>query len=82
MADDKVISLPNRLFDGTRWSVKDMLKDALDHDPRFTKGFVILLNDNGKFDTHCYQAGMKMSEIVALLEIMKYRIYHENMVVD
>lgn len=42
------------------------------------KGIVIFLNeDEGHYDSHFYQAGMKMSECLALVEVVKEKILNE-----
>jgi hypothetical protein len=72
----KIISLAERTKDGTRWTVEDMLEDAL-NDIRAgrrlcNKAIVVFLDNTGDAYGISYaQAGMKCSEIVALLDIAK-----------
>lgn len=74
MGKDGVISMAERAQSGTRWSVEDMLKDLIADKERlgdYNKAVVLLLNDQGQYTTGFNQAGLRMSECVALCEIGK-----------
>lgn len=73
----KVVSLGERTNDATMMRPEDALHGALDDIAAAaitpTKVLVIMLNDkDGRYETRFVQAGMKMSECVALCEIMKH----------
>ena len=81
MGKDDVISMAERAQSGTRWSIEDMLKDLIADKERlgeYNKAIVLLLNDDGGYSVGFSQAGMKMSECVALCEIGKDR-FKEHM---
>lgn len=74
-----VVHLATRTNDGTRWTPEDALQSALD-DIRSgkrtpTKLAVVMLDDRGdRYNIHFTQAGMRMSEIVVLLDTMATRL--------
>lgn len=81
-----VISMVEATKDGTKWSVQDALADALKDagNPetrmgQVSKVIVIGLVDvpEGEYDLAYVQAGMKASEIVALLNVAKVYFLHE-----
>ena len=77
---DKVVSLAKNGWDGTLWSVEQMLRDLVDDKERlgeYNKAVVLLLNDDGEYSVGFSQAGMKMSECVALCEMGKDRFKEE-----
>jgi len=68
------ISLAEKKCDGTLWSIEQMLRDLVDDKERlgeYNKAVVLLLNDDGQYSVGFSQAGMKMSECVALCEMGK-----------
>ena len=74
------ISMAEKLRDGTLWSIEQMLRDLVDDKERlgeYNKAVVLLLNDDGGYSVGFSQAGMKMSECVALCEIGKDRFKEE-----
>jgi len=74
-SESTITHIANIRKDGTLWSVKDMLSDAIkeiDSGKRKNiKAIVIFLDDENKYDVGFNQAGMKASEMIALLEITK-----------
>lgn len=81
-----VVSMAEKAQDGKLWTVGDALKDALkDYESGETrlaqanKVVIIGLIDepDGEYDVTYTQAGMKASEIISLLEIMKVYFVHE-----
>lgn len=75
--------------DALDWTPQQVLRNALkdfddlpfwkhrdDLEPP-SKCFIIMLNDDKGYHTRWYNGGMSISEIVALLEIMKIRILGE-----
>jgi len=76
MSKDKVISLAERFEDATKWSVEDMLLDALERvrsgEKANKKAIVLFLDDTEDRYLHGFsQAGMAMSECVLLCEMAK-----------
>ncbi|MCX8125534.1 MAG: hypothetical protein N3E40_00115 [Dehalococcoidia bacterium] len=75
--------MAERFSDGTKWTVREMLEYALTDCPdQFTKAVLILLDDrNGSYNTGYYQAGMRVSQMVGLLEIVKQQ-FIDTMLLD
>ena len=68
------IMLAEKRCDGILWSIEQMLRDLVDDKERlgkYNKAVVLLLNDDGGYSVGFNQAGMKMSECVALCEMGK-----------
>lgn len=85
MSDDKIISLANRQRDGTLQSPKQALEEALNDTGKSgalkdgKKLLIIALDDsNGQYNINWIQAGMNMSECVALCEVSK-ALFVKNM---
>ena len=70
-----VTHIANIKEDGSLWSVRDMLADAIEEvengKRKDKKAIVIFLDDEEKYDIGFNQAGMKASEMIVLLEITK-----------
>lgn len=74
-----ISSIVTRNKNALSWTVEDMLQDALADvqkgDVPNKKAIVIFLNtENGAYDVSHMQAGLRHSEIIPLLEIMKKSI--------
>ena len=72
----KTVRLVDRSNDANHASpemaLEDVLRDFREGKRKATKAIVITLDSSGdKYEVHWYQAGMKTSEIVALLEYTK-----------
>ena len=83
---DKVItpiSLAKRTNDGTKWSIEDALKQALEEVGKrgaFEKGkkiLIIALDESDGYSINWIQSGMKMSECLALCEVAKTQFLTE-----
>ena len=73
---NKVSYLSDKTRNGDHWTVQQMLQDALDTPPgpegNFDKAlFVKLDSNNGDYTVGFSQAGMSMSECLALIEVVK-----------
>jgi len=81
--DNKLILLSEETSRGDLRSPADMLSEALDDHTSGemsdnTKAMVLSLdNQNGEYNVTWYQAGMKCSEMLALLEVAKTKILQE-----
>ena len=81
----KMINLATELQDGTKQSPETCLRDCLENDIGKERAFksakkliIIALDDTeGQYDTSWNQAGMKVSEIISLLETVKQDMYFE-----
>lgn len=66
--------------DASQWDVRGMVASALEEcnaeKINLEKGILIVLDesDDGAYDFHWWNAGMRATEIVALLEIVKSRL--------
>lgn len=71
----KVTYISKAAKDGTRWTVEQMLEDALsqvkEHRITPSKALVVFLDDEDKYDVAFMQSGMSMSQSIALIEILK-----------
>ena len=75
-----IINLSGKLNDGTLQSPEMCLRDCIDNDIGKARAFknakkliIIALDDTeGEYNTSWNQAGMKSSEIISLLETVKY----------
>ena len=83
-AKSTVIRLAEKSDNANFWTVKEMLEDAVkdiseaEPDKLPTKAIVLTVGDrNGAYDVHFVQAGMKMTEVLALLEVAKIKILKE-----
>ena len=55
------------------WTLKKMLEEALRNDMSYHKGILILLDDKGqKFDVTAKTAGIRLSDAIALVELIKH----------
>lgn len=76
-----VISLSDKLKDGTKWSAEQMLADALmdvssgDHPEK--KAMILWLDDTDGYRIGFSQCGMTMPECVLLCELAKDRFKQE-----
>lgn len=71
-----VTMLSDKAKDATRWTVKQMLEDAsqsVDNGKyKNNKAIILFVNDDGNaYDVGFHQAGMTMSECIALVDITK-----------
>ncbi len=81
--------LADKARDATMWTPRDALADGLkaidEKEPnrvisRATKLLVIALDDtDGMYDVGFIQAGMSATQMIALLEILKLQLYHDEM---
>lgn len=81
-----VVRLVEKTQDARHWSAKDVLEAALKDVEQGKIGpndrlMVISVGprDSGEFDTHFLQTGLRASEMVMLLEIVKMDIYRKHM---
>ena len=82
MSDQKVSNLSHYLRDGSRWTVDQMLADTLsdvrEHRKAPTKALVLFLDDSDdKYDVGFVQAGLSMSQAIALIDVAKSVILKE-----
>ena len=82
MSDEKVIHLSHHTHDGSRWTVEQMLADALsdvrEHRRTPTKALVLLLDEaEGRYDVGFNQSGLSMSQCLALVEVAKTLLLRE-----
>ena len=80
----KVIDMSVALNNGTLRTPKSALEDAIGDVGNEgalqsgKKAIIIALDDTeGEYDISWYQAGMKMSEMLSLLEVAKQRVLEE-----
>lgn len=75
---NKISFLADKTKDAMQWSVKDMLQDSIndiDEGKYKNKTAILILLDKeepGEYNTRYCQAGMRASEIVALLAYMQH----------
>ena len=80
--DTKITHLSHRCSDGTKWTVEQMLEDALsdlrEHRRAPTKAIVIFLDDESlKYDVGFSQAGLSLSQAISLIEVAKSSLLRE-----
>lgn len=72
---NNVISLADKTSDGTKWTpvdaLRDMIKDIESGERHATKVLILRLDDTDEYDVGFTQAGMSMSQCLALLEVAK-----------
>ncbi len=78
----KVSYISDKKCDGTLWSVRDMLRDALDDpqiiDGTFNKTLLLKLDDkNDAYTVGFSQAGMSMSQCLALARVAEAMFLEE-----
>ena len=79
----KISYLSDKTHNGDHWSVQQMLQDALEspaipEEGNFDKAlFVKLDSNNGDYTVGFSQAGMSMSECLALIEVVKTMFLRE-----
>ncbi len=77
MGKDNIIRLSDYNNLSTSWSVLDMLdhaKKVVEEEPQYKKALLILLDEDGRYETRPLCAGIgKTSELIALLDIEKSR---------
>ncbi len=78
----KISYISDKKCDGNLWSVKDMLRDAVNDpliiDGTFNKALIIKLDDkNDAYTVGFSQAGMSMSQCLALVEVVKTVLLEE-----
>lgn len=84
---DNVISLADKMNDGTlrdvRGALDDVLKRVIDGKEKANKVLILLLNDEGdNYHTGFYQAGMRCSEMIALAEASKLMFFEEMGIIN
>lgn len=86
MSDEADKYKPDSLDITPELALQDALRDLREHHGKRPEGMpdkaliVFLWDDNSAYGTRFYNAGMKSSECVALLEVMKARFV--NMILD
>ena len=82
MENNNVTHLSHRCSDGTRWTVEQMLEDALsevkEHRRTPTKAMVIFLDEeSSNYDVGFSQSGLSMSQAISLIEVAKQSLLRE-----
>lgn len=74
----KISYLAHEVSNGDRWTVEQMLQDELEDLGDYNKALLLKLNDkDGDYDVTFTQAGLSMSQCLALLEVIKTVILKE-----
>ena len=80
--DNKVSYLSHKTAGGSRWSVEQMLADALaevaEQRTTLTKALVLFLDDiDGRYDVGFRQTGLTMSQALALTHVAQFVLLRE-----
>lgn len=64
--------LSDKVSDSSLWGPREVLEDAISVCHKYKKALVVLLDDSdANYDRSWRQSGFKMSELIALCEILK-----------
>lgn len=77
---DNLRFLAGKAKDSRYWGPKEVLLDAIavQEKMQYTKCLVVFLEtDAAAYDTHFVQCGMSASQLLALLEVLKLRLFND-----